>query len=863
MNTTKLLLGFLTVSIIGFFGYIATVSDYVQTASVGAVSAPCSISASANTIQAGEAVTLSWTSAPSSTKHWLYGIYPDKNGRAVSSDGSIVVTPAKTTPYTLRVELGGIVSSCDVRITVSQGTTPTSQLPCTFNSATVAHGATVTAYQAGSVPAGNTCVSETRTCTNGTLSGTYTFESCTGEALSLGQTNDGTPILGKVTSVDRITYPTRTTVYWDNQDIYKEIPVGAHVYINNRIFSIHIDSHVGNIYLPVNTAVSVGDTVAIRGVSAIVLPAPVVSPTPVVPSTPPAPAVLSCVFNGNTVAHGATVTAYQAASVPTGSTCVSQVRTCTNGTLSGTHAFGSCSISAPSTCVFNGTTVNHGGTVIAYQAASVPTGNTCVSETRTCTNGTLSGTYTFGSCNVVAPTGASCTASVKVVELKEGVTGPAHRYATATEIAPFRDAILTPQVITNAQAVTWYTKPYSQNGASCASLKVVRTCDNGTLSGNNALRYYSACVDLPTTSTASHHPQRSDRPLSARGDSELLGLAFMQFNANKVVWTYARNMQKQGLAFPIQATLPGGRTTVPAETCSGSVSGSGPNADISSPSWRTSMLDFVKPKINDGIYSFQQDDPSSVFRACASPNEINEFLRWFHDSLRSYAQTVDPGSTLTFSSNFTTYELSSSWIYQEYDFIESEVFAESGQSILTALRQLHPVYKTFSYPSIITIRSSNVLHNQRGIAQSYAFGVLPIIPWDVFFNFGPRYYGSPANFADYYKLVKDNPAVFDDYPMVELADINSSAVQITGTSGDTFIRKHQTQANKKTVHVVRSVATPVTMKVTLNASVFTNLPNAYITPAQTTPVAITPVLTNGRYEYTIPNAPLWTVLIYK
>jgi hypothetical protein len=47
-------------------------------------------------------------------------------------------------------------------------------------------------------------------------------------------------------------------------------------------------------------------------------------------------------FNGQTVANGASVTAYQSANVSAGQQCISQQRTCTNGTLSGTYGYPSC-----------------------------------------------------------------------------------------------------------------------------------------------------------------------------------------------------------------------------------------------------------------------------------------------------------------------------------------------------------------------------------------------------------------------------------------------------------------------------------------------------------------------------------------
>ncbi|MFA5592419.1 MAG: hypothetical protein WC989_03805 [Micavibrio sp.] len=63
-------------------------------------------------------------------------------------------------------------------------------------------------------------------------------------------------------------------------------------------------------------------------------------------------------------------------------------------------------------CVVNctapwGGTVAHGASITAYQAASVPHGSSCASQTRTCTNGSLSGTYTHQTCNVQPPAGGT------------------------------------------------------------------------------------------------------------------------------------------------------------------------------------------------------------------------------------------------------------------------------------------------------------------------------------------------------------------------------------------------------------------------------------------------------------------------
>ncbi len=53
---------------------------------------------------------------------------------------------------------------------------------------------------------------------------------------------------------------------------------------------------------------------------------------------------VACSFNNQSVASGKTVTAYQDSSVPYGSTCSSQIRSCSNGILSGSFTNASCTV---------------------------------------------------------------------------------------------------------------------------------------------------------------------------------------------------------------------------------------------------------------------------------------------------------------------------------------------------------------------------------------------------------------------------------------------------------------------------------------------------------------------------------------
>lgn len=112
----------------------------------------------------------------------------------------------------------------------------------------------------------------------------------------------------------------------------------------------------------------------------------------------------SCTFNGNTITHGDGVTAYEADTVPYGSSCVSETRTCSDSTLSGSYAYASCTVGQPSGCYVGFIALAHGETRTFYSNTTTTGGQLCssISQSRTCDNGTVSGSasyqYTYCSC---------------------------------------------------------------------------------------------------------------------------------------------------------------------------------------------------------------------------------------------------------------------------------------------------------------------------------------------------------------------------------------------------------------------------------------------------------------------------------
>lgn len=100
------------------------------------------------------------------------------------------------------------------------------------------------------------------------------------------------------------------------------------------------------------------------------------------------------------ILHGESIVAYRNQTYPCGETCENETRTCNDGTLSGTFTNETCNAVCLDCSLPWGGILPHTQSVTAYYNASVPYGESCSSETRTCTSGILSGTYTSSSCSM-------------------------------------------------------------------------------------------------------------------------------------------------------------------------------------------------------------------------------------------------------------------------------------------------------------------------------------------------------------------------------------------------------------------------------------------------------------------------------
>lgn len=228
--------------------------------------------------------------------------------------------------------------------------------------------------------------------------------------------------------------------------------------------------------------------------------------------------------SGVIVPFGSEVTAYQSATVPAGQQCVSQQRQCVIQGLTGTYAYASC-VAPPKSCTFGTSTIQSGQSVTAYVEPLVAAGSTCTQEQRVCTDGTLSGSYPYSSCSVSAPQAAFETIGSGLPSSWRGIqstlTGDPQSGWNFTETANagahyLALASFPPQTTTSD---TWRVRVYAKtlSGSSRDIVRiVVRNNDNAANSTS-----YARCSLTAGTVVASHAGyDSSGLGALARGDGD-------------------------------------------------------------------------------------------------------------------------------------------------------------------------------------------------------------------------------------------------------------------------------------------------------------------------------------------------------
>lgn len=377
------------------------------------------------------------------------------NGATVAHLGKVIGFQNSSVPYGQschseeRVCTNGSLSGSYNHASCSLG------LPrsCLFNGRSIPHGSSAEAYRDSSVAFGQSCVRETRTCLDGSLSGSYSFASC----------NIGTPN-ACLFNGETIAHGASARAFQNSS-----VPFGQSCQSENRVCSNGVLSG-SYVFGSCNQG-----------------------------------APRSCLFNGHTVAHGSGVRAFAESRVMHGQSCISEERVCSNGALSGNYSYASCNVAVPNSCLFNGRTVAHGSSVDAFLTSTVPVGNSCSQQRRTCNNGTLSGSYSFSSCAPAVP--ASCqfngqtighgsmvvaysstmvsfgqTCASQLRNCNNGTLSGSYTHATCQVASP-NPCTFNGSSVPHGSSVTAWSQSTVPFGGSCTSQ--TRTCNNGSLSGTN------------------------------------------------------------------------------------------------------------------------------------------------------------------------------------------------------------------------------------------------------------------------------------------------------------------------------------------------------------------------------------------
>ncbi len=109
-------------------------------------------------------------------------------------------------------------------------------------------------------------------------------------------------------------------------------------------------------------------------------------------------------IDGILVQNGESVTAFSSPSVPFGQSCLLETRKCVNGVLSGSYWFPTCEVRPPAECSLGTQTIAHGKTQSAFFKSYVQSGGTCLREVRSCNNGSLSGSFNYTTCSQIGIT---------------------------------------------------------------------------------------------------------------------------------------------------------------------------------------------------------------------------------------------------------------------------------------------------------------------------------------------------------------------------------------------------------------------------------------------------------------------------
>jgi hypothetical protein len=240
-----------------------------------------------------------------------------------------------------------------------------------------------------------------------------------------------------------------------------------------------------------------------------------------------------CKFAGVTIPHAQSHRFYSDNLLPAGANCANRVqnRVCNNGTLTGSdkYRFKNCSVAAgAASCTIGSVTLKSGESERFYPDNLLSADKTCQGATkmRTCNNGVLTGdeAYKFKNCAVTAGA-ASCT--IGSVTIKSGDSAPfylnnllpadktcegvmqmrtcnngvltggeAYKFKSCGVVEGALPCSLGPVTLKSGESARFYSDNVLPANGSCVNKDLMRTCNNGVLSGDSMFKYKNCKVNI-------------------------------------------------------------------------------------------------------------------------------------------------------------------------------------------------------------------------------------------------------------------------------------------------------------------------------------------------------------------------------
>jgi hypothetical protein len=239
--------------------------------------------------------------------------------------------------------------------------------------------------------------------------------------------------------------------------------------------------------------------------------------TPVIDYSSVQSVMPDCEFNQIGLVQGETVKAYQTSTVPADQACRFEIRTCNNGLLTGSYQYGLCRPGAPAACLLDGKTIPHNNSIKVYRAATLPFGEQCEanSEVRTCINGVLSGSFSATKCTTeraidckqsgetipntqakrfyqtpTVPFGQNCIPETRVCT--NGVLSGSFTYLGCQADGP-KTCLVNGVTMQHLELKSFFDRSSVPYGQVCPT-SLARTCNNGVVSGSDSFIYISCSV---------------------------------------------------------------------------------------------------------------------------------------------------------------------------------------------------------------------------------------------------------------------------------------------------------------------------------------------------------------------------------